>query len=118
LGKVTLFVEPFRKAKIAHHRFAARVQENISRLEIAVKKPLSMRIFDGPSDFCEQLDTFARFAAKRRPDGAQASARRQFHAEKGKTIFGFTDLVNRKNVRMIETGRCFGLASEARECLV
>ena len=56
--------------------------------------------------------------AKRWMRRAQTSARRVFHAEKRQAILAFADLVNRKNVWMIEAGGCFRFALEAHEHLV
>ena len=35
-GEVTLFIKPFGEAEIAHERFAAAVEQDVSRFEVAV----------------------------------------------------------------------------------
>jgi hypothetical protein len=48
----------------------------------------------------------------------QTSSSGEFHAEKRQTVLAFADLVDRKNVGMIQAGYGFGFASEAHKRLV
>src|SRR5207237_1250267 len=72
-------------------------------------------VFYSARDLGHQLHTLSRFATKRRSRVAQASTRREFHAEKRKAVLAFAHVVYRKNVRMIKTGYGVGFASEAYE---
>ena len=72
-----------------------------------------MGVFDSARDFCHKVHTLSRFVAERRCRAMQASARREFHAEKRKAVLALAYLVYWKNVRMIEAGHRFGFVSEA-----
>ena len=77
-----------------------------------------MGVSDGARDFRHQPHALVRRAVQRWYGRAQISARRVFHAEKRQAVLAFADLVNRKNVWMIEAGGCFRFALEAHERLV
>src|SRR5207253_1551705 len=38
-----IFIEPFRQSKVAHHRLAASIQEDVYRLKIAMQNSLGVR---------------------------------------------------------------------------
>ena len=48
-------VEPFGQTEIAHQRFAAAIEQNISGLKIAMQNALAMRVLHGARDFRHQL---------------------------------------------------------------
>ena len=77
-----------------------------------------MSVSDGARDFCHQLHTLARLGTERSCRDTEASTRRVFHAEKRQAILTFADLVNRKDVWMIEPGDRFGFAPKAHKRLV
>ena len=83
-----------------------------------MENSLAMRVSDGASDLRHQPHTRARLDAEGRCRGTEASPRRVFHAEKRQAILTFADLVNRKNVWMIEPGDRFGFAAKPHKCLV
>ena len=115
LREIAVCFDRFCQTEIAHQRFAAVIEENVSRLKIAMENSAAMSVFDRARNLCHQLHTLARFVAKRRPRLAQAATGREFHAEKRETVLAFAHLVYRKNVRMIEAGCGVGFASEAHE---
>ena len=86
--------------------------------EIAMENSAAMGVLDSTRHLCHQLRTLSRFVAKRRCRVMQASACREFHAEKRKAVLAFAHLVHRKNVRMIQASYRFGIASETLERLV
>src|SRR5436309_12998783 len=83
-----------------------------------MKNSLAMRVSDRARNLGHHPHTLAGLFAKRSGSVTQAPARRVFHAEKRQALFTFTNLVNRKNVWMIEAGDGFGFAPKAHQCLV
>src|SRR6266511_5471678 len=77
-----------------------------------------MRVSDAARDFCHPPYTLARLGMERRCRSSKASARRVFHAEKRQALFTFADLVNRKNVWVIEAGDRLGFAPKAHQRLM
>ena len=65
---------PFCQTEIAHQRFAAAIEQNVSRLEIAMENSLAMRVFDRARNFRHQLHTFA-WARRAEPAQPFASCR-------------------------------------------
>src|SRR6266496_274235 len=76
-----------------------------------------MRVSDGARNLGHHSHTFARVLPERRCRGAKAPARCIFHAEKRQAFLTFADLVNWKDVWMIEAGYRFGFAPKAHECV-
>src|SRR6266446_10690282 len=113
-----ILIEPFCEAKVAHHRLAVSIQEDVSRLKIAMKNSLVVRVSNATRDLCHQSRTLARLSAEHRCRGTQASARRIFHAEKRQALLTLADFVNGKNVWVIEAGDRFGFAPEAHQRLM
>ena len=83
-----------------------------------MKNSPAVRVFGRARDLCHQLQTLPRFATKRRRRVMQASACREFHAEKRKPVLALAHLVNWKNIWMIEACCCFGFAPETLARLV
>src|SRR6266498_3327996 len=69
-------------------------------------------VFDRARDLCHQLHTLRRFIAERSNVLAQASLLRELHAEKRQAVLAFTHFVNRKDVRVIQTGHRLCFSSE------
>ena len=110
-------VDPFGQAEIAHQRFAARVEQDVSWLEVAMKDSFAVRVIDRSRDLRDQPHTLVGRSLQ--PGrGPQTPAGRHIHAEEGQTILALTDLVDWENIGMIELGRRFRFASEPDECLV
>src|SRR5438874_659128 len=83
-------------AKVAHHRLAVFIKQDVSRLKITVKNSLAMGIGNRARNFCHQSHTLARVHAECWRSGAKATAGRVFHAEKRQPLLAFADLVNGK----------------------
>ena len=116
--EVAVLIEPFCETKIAHHRFANFIEQNVSRLKIAMEYPFAMSVGDGARDLGYQSHTFTRVGAKCRCRSTKAPALRVFHAEKRQAFLTFADLVNGKNVWVIETRDRFGFAPKTNQRLV
>src|SRR4029077_11256605 len=100
--QIAILIEPFCQPKVAHHRFAVFIKEDISRLKITMENSLTMCVGNAVRDLCHQPHTLARLGATRMRRRQETAARRVFHAEKRQALLSFTDLVNRKNVWMIK----------------
>src|SRR5205807_1319865 len=116
--EIAVLIEPFCEAKVAHHRFAVSIKKDVSRLKITMENSLVMSVSDGARDHCHHPHALARLGAERRCRGPKAPSRRVFHAEKRQALLTFADLVNRKNVWMIEARDRFSFAPKAHERLV
>src|SRR5207248_10095454 len=100
--QVASLIQPFCQAEIAHHRFAVLIKKDVSRLKIAVENSFAMGVSNRARDLSHQSHTLARPCAKRGQRRAQAPTHSVFHAEIRQALLTFADLVNRKNVRVIE----------------
>ena len=116
--QVALRAHPFGQAEIAHQRFAAGVEQDVSRLEVAMQNAFAMRIIDRPRDFRDQPHALVRPILQPGRGGPQTPAGRIFHAEEGQAILALTDLVDRQDIGMIELRRRFRFAPEPDERLV
>src|SRR5439155_18315995 len=87
--------------------FAATVEQDVSRLEIAMQNRVLMRVLDSMCHFGHKPDAFAQFVAQSRLSFLQAPPSGVFHAEERQPVFALADLIDGKNIRMIETGRRF-----------
>ena len=116
-GELACGIEPFCQSEVAHHRLAARIEQNISGFEISVKNSLLVSVIDGSRDRCDQLDGTPWRIAKALPGIEQTSTGGEFHAEKWKPVFGRADVVNGQDIRMIEAGGCSGFALKSRQGL-
>ena len=105
-------VEPFGQSEIGHEWFAATVEQDVSRLEIAMQNPVLMRVLHSARHFGHKPDAFARFTAQRGLGFLQAAAGRVFHAEERQPVFALADFIDGKNIRMIETGCRFSFTSK------
>src|SRR5439155_11801517 len=94
------------------------IEKNVSWLKITVKNALAMGVSNRARNFRHQSHTRARLSAERSCRATQASACRVFHAEKRQRLLAFADLVNRKNVWVIEAGDRFSFAPKAHQHLV
>src|SRR5207247_2508440 len=103
-------IKPFAQAEIAHKRFATTVEQNISRLEVAMKDALDMRVLHCTRDLGHQSHDSARVIPKAPRYVLHASAGCKFHAEERQPVFGFAYFIDRQDVWMIETGGCLGFA--------
>src|SRR6266513_1099754 len=70
-------------------------------------------VFDRARDLCHQLHTLPRSIAERSNVLAQTSLLRELHAEKRQAVLAFAHFINRKNVRVIQTGHRLCFSSEA-----
>src|SRR5437773_5056631 len=69
-------------------------------------------VVDSVRDLRHQLHALPRFMAKRSRVLMQTSLLREFHAEKRQAVLAFTHFVNRKDVRVIQTGHRLCFSSE------
>src|SRR6266705_1972881 len=72
-----------------------------------------MRVLDSTRPLGHKPDAFAWFTAQSRPGFLQAAPSRILHGEKRQPVFALADLIDGKNIRMIETGRGFSFTPEA-----
>src|SRR2546430_3846875 len=59
--KIAILIEPFCQTKVAHHRFAVFIKEDVSRLKIAMQNSFAMCVSDRARNFRHQSHTLARF---------------------------------------------------------
>src|SRR5207237_9995041 len=111
-------IEPFCETKVAHHRFAVFIKENVPRLKIAMQNSLAMRVSDAARDLRHQLHTLARLIAECRCSASKAPTRRIFHAEKRQPVHALAGFETGKNVRMIEARAGLDLAPKPRARLL
>src|SRR5262245_3101474 len=71
-----------------------------------------MSVFDSTRDLRHELDTCAGGVAERRRVLLQTSLFRELHAEKRQAVLTFAHLINRKDVRVIQTGYRLCFSSE------
>ena len=83
-----------------------------------MQNTFAMRIIDRPRDLGDQPHALVRPILQPGRSGQQTPAGRVFHAEEGKAILAFTDLVDRQDIGMIELRRRFRFASKPNERLV
>ena len=114
-SEIARSIEPFGQAEIAHERFAAAIEQDVSRFQIAVENSFAVRVLDGARDFRDERNALSRLVLQRGADFLQTSARREFHAEEREAVFALAHFVDRQNVRMIEARGRLGFAPETRE---
>ena len=61
-------VEPFGEAEVAHEGFAAGVEENVPRFEVAVEDAFGVGILNGTRDFGDKGNALARVVSQGRAD--------------------------------------------------
>jgi hypothetical protein len=88
------------------------VEQNVSRFDIAMEHSAAMSVFDSTRDFCHELHTFWGGVLERRRVLLQASLLRELHTEKRQAVLAFAHFINRKNVRVIQTGHRLCFSSE------
>src|SRR5262249_19559640 len=94
------------------------IEQDVSRLKIAMQNPVLMRILHGASDLGHKPDAFARFTAQGRLCFLQAATGSVFHAEEWQPVFSLAHFVDGKNIRMIETGCSFSFTPETFQRVV
>src|SRR6476660_8875378 len=72
----------------------------------------AMGVFHSTRDFCHQLHALPRFIAQRSRVLLQASFLRELHAEKRQAVLTFAHFINRKDVRVVQTGHRLCFSSE------
>src|SRR5215470_18569437 len=75
-------------------------------------------VVDSARDLRHHLHTFAWLFAKKSSVLVQASFLRELHAEKRQAVLAFAHFINRKNVRVIQTGHRLCFSSETLQCSV
>ena len=111
-------VEPFGQTEIAHQRFAAAVEQNVSGLQVAMQDSLHMRVLHGARDLGHQRDDPTRIFAKGSRRILQTSAGGKLHAEERQAVVALADFVDRQDVWMIQARGGFRFTSEPNECLL
>src|SRR6202035_4699269 len=91
---------------------ASIVEQNVSRFDIAMEHSAAVSVFNSARDLRNQLHTFAWLVAKRSRVIVQASLLREFHAEKRQAVLALAHFINRKDVRVIQTGHRLCFSSE------
>jgi hypothetical protein len=59
-----LVADPLHQAEVAHHRFAASIEEDVPGLEIAVQDAVRVGELDRACDLGHQANTFTRLLAQ------------------------------------------------------
>src|SRR4029077_1129411 len=85
------------------------VEQNVSRFDITMQHSAAVSVFNSTRDLRHQLHALPRFPAKGSRVFGQTSLLRELHAEKRQAILAFAHLINRKDVRVVQTGHrlCF-----------
>src|SRR6476620_2308120 len=77
-----------------------------------MQNPVFMRVLHRTRYLGHKPNAFARFIAHSWLGFLQAAAGRVFHAKERQSVFGLTDFIDRKNIRMIQTGSGFSFTPE------
>src|SRR6267378_1554799 len=72
----------------------------------------AVSVFNSTRDLCHEFHALPRLAVQRSRVLVQASLLCEFHAEKRQAVLAFTHFVNRKDVRVIQTGHRLCFSSE------
>src|SRR5204863_2883532 len=99
------------QSKIGQVWFTFGIEQNISRLNVAMQNPVLMRVVDGACQFRNQLRGSTDLYRLAFCHSVQRFAVAKAHAEITATI-PFADLVNGYDGRMIEPGRSFSFQSK------
>src|SRR5207248_791045 len=105
-------VQQLGQTEIADKWLASIVEQNVSRFDIAMENSTAVSVFDSLRDFCHELHALPRFIAQRSRVLLQASLLRKLHAEKRQAVLTFAHFINRKDVRVIQTGHRLCFSSE------
>ena len=111
LGEIAFALQPFRKAKVAHVRFASGIEEDISRLQIAMQNSVLVRKRDGARQFRDQCGSFAWFVAIVVDPRRERPVFRELHAIKRRAVV-LAHRVDGQNAIVIETRCCFCFGTE------
>src|SRR5258705_105382 len=79
-GKLLCDIQPFCQTEFTDQRLAARIEQDVSRFEIAMKNSLVVSVINASRHRCDELNRPPRRFAKRLPEIEQTSAGREFHA--------------------------------------
>jgi hypothetical protein len=110
--KIVVPVQQLGQTEIADQWLASVVEQNVSRFNIAMEHSAAVSVFDSLRDLCHQLHALPRFIAERSGVFGQTSLLRELHAEKRQAIVAFAHFINRKDVRVIQTGHRLCFSSE------
>src|SRR5213592_385571 len=110
--KVVVRVQQLRQTEIADQWLASIIEQNVSRFDIAMEHSAAVSVFDSTRDLCHQLHALPGFIAERGRVLAQTSFLGELHAEKRQAVLAFAHFINRKDVRVIQTGHRLCLSSE------
>src|SRR5205085_464755 len=106
------------QAEIADQRFAAFVEKDVARLEIAMEDAFFVRVLNSVRHLEQQLDALARMLKERSASLQQAARRGVLHRVIWKAVSGLADLIDRDNVRMVQTRGCFRFAPITRDYVI
>src|SRR5262249_37784919 len=112
LCKIVFPVQELGQTEIADKWLALIVEQNVSRFQIAMENSTGMGVVDSARDLCHEFHTLPRLVAQRSCVLVQTSLLCEFHAEKRQAVLAFAHLINRKDVRMIQTGHRLCFSSE------
>lgn len=110
-ARATSVLHGQRNTKICHHR-AAALQQHVFRFDVAVHNAARMRVLERISDFRGQSN---RVGYRQLPLAIKTAAQRLPFHERHHIVqqaVGHTRVEERKNVRMLQTGREFDFAEE------
>ena len=101
-----------RKTEIGQMRFAFCIEQNVPRLDVAMKNAVFMRVMNSARDFRDQF--------RRLPDRhrlaldyfVKLTAFDKLHAEVARAI-ALADFVDGNDTGMLQAGRCFGFEAKA-----
>jgi hypothetical protein len=114
-GQQGIRVDPTREAEIADPWLAVLIEQDVSRLQVAVENAALVGKMDGPGYADHQRGRHAWSSQEVAPGDAdsQASAQNQLHAEVVLPL-PFSHLVNGDDVRMIQMRRRLGFPPKPR----
>src|SRR5215467_15639835 len=72
----------------------------------------TVSVFDSVRDLCHEFHALPRLVAQRSRVLVQTSLLRELHAEKRQAVLAFAHFINRKDVRVIQTGHRLCFSSE------
>ena len=112
LREIAFALQPFRKAEVAHERFAGGIEKDISRLQIAMQNSVLVRKRDRACKLRGQCRCLARFVAIVVDSCRERSAIRELHAIKRRAV---VLRPRRRSGRMLSWSRLAAASASARK---
>ena len=114
LGEIAFALQPFRKAEVAHVRFASGIEEDISGFQIAMQNSVLVREGDRACQFRDQCGSFAWFVAIVVDPRRERPALGELHAIKRRAVM-LSHRVDRQNAFVVQAYRSFCFSTKTRD---